>query len=602
MATDTIPFETTESLEQTNHAAGIQLGENDPGELWRALELLSVESLANTEQMALFGGVDSPAEPLSVEAAVSVAAKPEAAIAVAPEPVQAGTEPEAHIAVTTFEAEPVEAEAAPEPVQAATETTPEAEAHIAVTTFEADPVEAATESEADIAFAALAVATEPEADIAVASLEADPVEAEAAPEPVQAATEATPEAEAHVAGATLEAEPVETAANPEADIPVAALAAATEPEADIAVASFEADPAEAATEPEADIAVASEPVQAAVEATELQTEITPAAELAPSDQSETVAASVPVEATTADPAAVAVPASEVTRPDHLQQLGDALLAMTESSLPTTELVLASPSEQPYVMADRLSPIRLAAPLPEEAARPVGPTRRLAIPAHLPAREFPPQPILASLPAVYTKRHAGLPSWALTMVGAVVLTLAVISVIQKLSSSEPAASAAAPALARHAAATPERKPREAVPPVDTAEVAKAPAPPTESHDTPAPETEPTTPVPTPANEYPYARFVEVTSLKVVEQNNRPQVQYLVVNTAERELDGIALRINVRSSTASKGASPLFSVAAWVPKLAPHQSKEIRTDLDTGLTVAQIPKAANLRTEVRITSQQ
>jgi hypothetical protein len=70
----------------------------------------------------------------------------------------------------------------------------------------------------------------------------------------------------------------------------------------------------------------------------------------------------------------------------------------------------------------------------------------------------------------------------------------------------------------------------------------------------------------------------------------------------ELDNIALKIAVRSSNAAQGAAPLFIVTAWVPKLAPHQSKEIRTDLDTGLHASQIPNPANLRTEVRVTSQQ
>jgi hypothetical protein len=193
-----------------------------------------------------------------------------------------------------------------------------------------------------------------------------------------------------------------------------------------------------------------------------------------------------------------------------------------------------------------------------------------------------------------------------MVAAVVVTLVAASLVQKLSSNQPAASASAPPLAKHVVATAHRRPREAVtevPPPDPAP-SDAPAAEAPSPEAVAVETPPSTPVivPTPANEYPYARFVEVTSLKVVEQNNRPQVQYMVVNNAERELDDIALRIAVRSSTAAQGATPLFTVAAWVPKLAPHQSKEIRTDLDTGLTAAQIPTPANLRTEVRVTSQQ
>jgi hypothetical protein len=175
-------------------------------------------------------------------------------------------------------------------------------------------------------------------------------------------------------------------------------------------------------------------------------------------------------------------------------------------------------------------------------------------------------------------------------------------VQKFSSSEPAAKAAPPiALTKHpVTAVPKLQPKA------------APEPPREEPDTATAEAgnpavpESTPPVqsilPVAVNEYPYARYVQVAALKVVEQNNRPQVQYLVVNNADMELDNIALKIAVRSSDAAQGAAPLFIVAAWVPKLAAHQSKEIRTDLDTGLHASQIPQPANLRTEVHVTSQQ
>jgi hypothetical protein len=209
-----------------------------------------------------------------------------------------------------------------------------------------------------------------------------------------------------------------------------------------------------------------------------------------------------------------------------------------------------------------------------------------------------------LPAVYatSSRKSGLPGWAITMVAAIVVTLVIASVVQKFSSSEPAAKAAPPiALSKRpvsavsklqAKAAPE--PAREEPDTATADTANSAAP----ESTPPAQSI----LPVAVNEYPYARYVQVAALKVVEQNNRPQVQYLVVNNAEMELDNIALKIAVRSSNAAQGAAPLFIVTAWVPKLAPHQSKEIRTDLDTGLHASQIPNPANLRTEVRVTSQQ
>lgn len=104
------------------------------------------------------------------------------------------------------------------------------------------------------------------------------------------------------------------------------------------------------------------------------------------------------------------------------------------------------------------------------------------------------------------------------------------------------------------------------------------------------------------QHPFARFLEVTGLRVVtDPNHRPQVQYIVVNHSATPLTGMLIKIAVRSSTQAAGAAPLFTVSAVVPSLAPHQSKEIRTDLDSELRSSAIPDWEYLRTEVHVGSQ-
>lgn len=93
-------------------------------------------------------------------------------------------------------------------------------------------------------------------------------------------------------------------------------------------------------------------------------------------------------------------------------------------------------------------------------------------------------------------------------------------------------------------------------------------------------------------YPFAQFVEVTGVRVVmDANHRSQVQYQVLNTSDTPLTNIGLTIGVRPATGAAGLGPLFTVSARVPLLGPHQSKEIRTDLDS-----------DLRADVQVTSQQ
>jgi hypothetical protein len=89
--------------------------------------------------------------------------------------------------------------------------------------------------------------------------------------------------------------------------------------------------------------------------------------------------------------------------------------------------------------------------------------------------------------------------------------------------------------------------------------------------------------------------------VPDLNHRSQVQYIVVNHSASQLTGMTIRIAVRSSTDPVGASPLFTVSTVVPSLGPHQSKEIRTDLDSELRSSAIPDWEYLRTDVQIGTQ-
>lgn len=93
-------------------------------------------------------------------------------------------------------------------------------------------------------------------------------------------------------------------------------------------------------------------------------------------------------------------------------------------------------------------------------------------------------------------------------------------------------------------------------------------------------------------YPFAEFVKVSGVRVVmDLNHRAQVQYLVVNHSDTPLTDIGLKIAVRPAAPGSRSDPLFTVAVRVPMLGPHESKEIRTDLDS-----------DLRADVQVTSQQ
>jgi hypothetical protein len=162
-----------------------------------------------------------------------------------------------------------------------------------------------------------------------------------------------------------------------------------------------------------------------------------------------------------------------------------------------------------------------------------------------------------------RKGIGLPAWVTSLVIATSLFLVIAVMLQYLETNRQARAAVAPAPSQAAAAVPS-------------------APAFEQH--------------------PFARFVEVTGLRVVaDLNHRSQVQYIVVNHSASQLTGMTIRIAVRSSLDRAGASPLFTVSAVVPSLGPHQSKEIRTDLDSELRSSAIPDWEYLRTDVQIGTQ-
>ena len=157
--------------------------------------------------------------------------------------------------------------------------------------------------------------------------------------------------------------------------------------------------------------------------------------------------------------------------------------------------------------------------------------------------------------------SGLPTWVISVILATALFLAGRMFLQSVTTNREGAS---PAVAQAASQTPAAAPQAA---------------PFEAH--------------------PFARFVEVTGLRVVDDSNHhPQVQYIVVNHSSSQLTDMLIHIAVRSSQSPSNAPPLFAVSAVVPSLGPHQSKEIRTDLDSELRASSIPDWESLRTDVQV----
>jgi len=422
-------------------------------------------------------------------------------------------------------------------------------------------IEPATEQEVTLK-AACADASEPAEPTGAA--------ATAEPEATVAATISEPAAEPEVLAsvdASESAEPAGAAATAEPEATVAATISepATEPEelATVADASESVEPASAAvtaepaTEP-AVVAMASEPADAQPPATtepknhgteeQANSLLSQALEL----EAEAIVDAVARQAEADNAAVRAVAASFEDRPKT--SLLTAPSEIVEAPAPPASqwirtLRPAIPARKP---SDPSHNALASGPQTSALAGPCLPEQLLTFIEHKPAEQKP------------HRKSGAIPSWVISLVVATTLFLSAGRFLQYLANNKSPNAAAGQAQ-------------------QSAQPAAAPAEPAVAA-------------------HPFAKFVEVTGLRVVSDPNRKsQVQYLVVNHSPSHISGVALKITVTPSEPS-GAAPLFTVSSIVPSLGPYQSKEIRTDLDADLRSSSIPDWQYLRTEVQVGTQQ
>lgn len=406
------------------------------------------------------------------------------------------------------------------------------------------------------------------------------VETAAKPEQVKSPGQSVIEAsETAPSASALASPPVEPRNVPSAERPVAPLIEPVE----VKQSAGPASESTAATAPTA--------LDPPVQATEAKTHVEPAKPVAAEPKPEP-----PVESTRpTQPAEPAAAASPVATPEptcdpgalsqalelQAETLLDALAVQIEAHESRIREVAASFETRPKMTLLTAPPNMVTAPAPPSlewmrTPKPAIPARKPADP-RLAALTAPPQtPPLAgpSLPpelrnfiqeppsaSARSAKPVGLPAWIISLVIATALFLGVGALLQYMGSRD-------------------TKPASVPAPQSSQPASSAPA---------APAFEP----------HPFAKFVEVTGLRVVaDQNHRSQVQYIVVNHSSEQLTGMVIRIAVRSASAPANAAPLFKVSAVVPSLGPHQSKEIRTDLDSELRSTAVPDWENLRTDVQV----
>lgn len=126
---------------------------------------------------------------------------------------------------------------------------------------------------------------------------------------------------------------------------------------------------------------------------------------------------------------------------------------------------------------------------------------------------------------------------------------------------------------------------------------------------SPPSAPPKPTPEPAPELPVAarpirpanslaRFVEVTGIRFMEVNKKPQIHYLVVNHSSAPLGSVTVYVTLRATTAKPGQAPIARLTFRSPTLAAFEAKEMFSSIERESSPLDLPDWQDLRADVEV----
>jgi len=103
---------------------------------------------------------------------------------------------------------------------------------------------------------------------------------------------------------------------------------------------------------------------------------------------------------------------------------------------------------------------------------------------------------------------------------------------------------------------------------------------------------------PDNSHSLARFIEVTGVRFVELNKKPQIHYLVVNHSSAALNGVTVYVTLRASSSKPGQPPLSRFSFRSPDLAAFEAKEMASPIERVVGPLDLPDWQDLRADVEV----
>jgi hypothetical protein len=96
----------------------------------------------------------------------------------------------------------------------------------------------------------------------------------------------------------------------------------------------------------------------------------------------------------------------------------------------------------------------------------------------------------------------------------------------------------------------------------------------------------------------ARFVEVTGVRFMEVNKKPQIHYLVVNHSNAPLNSMTVYVTLRASDAKPGQPPIAKLTFRSPALAAFEAKEMFSSIEHAVGPLDLPDWQDLHADVEV----
>jgi len=96
----------------------------------------------------------------------------------------------------------------------------------------------------------------------------------------------------------------------------------------------------------------------------------------------------------------------------------------------------------------------------------------------------------------------------------------------------------------------------------------------------------------------ARLVEVTGVRFMEVNKKPQIHYLVVNHSSAPLASMTVYVTLRAATAKSGQPPIAKLTFRSPALAAFEAKEMFSSIERATGAVDLPDWQDLRADVDV----